>query len=178
MPDNTKLTEVITRCHQGLDEFFLLHQESVLLQSFDEAIQLLNCFKELHHLHMAFEDEKLIPKLGALGDLGRWTASLYSDEHGKVQALMKKTEDDLLSLSKGDLSGRALRREVIAFLDKEKTFKGLREHHQEREEAGILPELDKQTDTKWRASIIEPFLKEWDYCMERNIKTVNRIDLP
>ncbi len=31
MPDHTKLVDVITQCHQGLDELFLLHQEAVLL---------------------------------------------------------------------------------------------------------------------------------------------------
>ncbi len=178
MSDNTKLTEAITQCHRGLDEFFLLHQEAVLRGRFDDAIQLLNCFKELHHLHMGFEDEKLIPKLDGLGDRGRWTAALYTDEHAKVQDLMGKTEDNLLSLSKGQLSNKNLRREIIAFLDNEKTFKGLCEHHQEREEAGMFPELDRQTDTKWRASIIEPFLKEWNCCMERNTSIVNEIDLP
>jgi hypothetical protein len=173
MSDNTKLTEVITRCHQGLVEFFLLHQEAVLLGRFDEAIQLLNCYMELHHLHMSFEDEKLIPKLEELGDRGRWPASLYSDEHAKLQELMGKTEDYLLSISKGQLSNKDLRRNIIAFLDKEKSIKGLCEHHQEREEAGMLPELDRETDTKWRVSVIEPFLKEWTNCMEHNMNIVN-----
>lgn len=172
MSDSTKLTEVITRCHRGLNEFFLMHQEAVLLGRFDEAIQLLNCFKELHYLHMGFEDEMLIPKLDGPGDRGRWPASLYTAEHAKVQELMGKTEKNLLPLSKGQLSDKDLRREIIAFLDQEKTFKGLCEHHQEREEAGMLPELDRQTDTEWRASVIEPFLKEWNDCMERNMSIV------
>jgi hypothetical protein len=177
MTDNITLTEVITQCHRRLDEFFLLHQEAVLLGRFDEAIQLLNCFKELHHLHMGVEDKKLIPRLYGLGDRGRWPASLYTNEHGKIQELMAKTEDNLLSLSKGQLTNKTLRRAIISFLDREKTFKGLCEHHQEREEAGILPELDRQTDTQWRVSIIEPFLKEWDYCMERHMNIVHGIDL-
>jgi hypothetical protein len=176
MSDNSRLTEVISQCHQELDELFLLHQEAVLLGSFDEAIQLLNCFKELHHLHMGFEDEKLIPKLDTLGTRGRWPASLYTDEHAKVQQLMGTTGDNLLLLSKGQRSDNKLRRDIIAFLDKERTFKSLCEHHQEREEAGMLPELDKQTDIKWRASIIEPFLKDWNDCMERNMNIVNKID--
>jgi hypothetical protein len=176
MLDNTKLTAVVTRCHQELDELFLLHQEAVLLGSFDAAIQLLNCFKELHHLHMGFEDEKLIPKLDTLGNQGRWPASLYTHEHAKVQQLMGKTGDNLLSLSKGQRSNKNLRREIIAFLDTEKTFKGLCEHHQEREEAGMLPELDKQTDIEWRTSVIEPFLKDWNDCKERNMNIVNNID--
>ena len=172
MSDNAKLTDVISQCHRELDESFLRHQEAVLLGRFDEAIQLLDCFKELHDLHMGFEDDKLIPKLDGLGDWGRWPASLYTAEHAKIQELVGKTEGNLRSLSKGQLSNKDLRREIIAFLDQEKTFKGLCEHHQEREEAGMLPELDRQTDTKWRASVIEPFLKEWNDCMDRNMSNV------
>ena len=178
MSDNTKLTDVITRRHEELDELFLLHQEAVLLGRFDDAMQLLCCFEKLHHLHMRFEDEALIPALHELGDSARWPASLYSSEHAKVQDLMEKTKNGLRSLSEGQLSSQDLRREIIIFLDKEKSFKGLCEHHQEREEAGMLPELDKQADEKWRVSIIEPFLKEWDYCMETVIEIVGGINFP
>jgi len=172
------LTEVITRCHGELDELFLLHQEAVLLGRFDGAIQLLNYFDELHHLHMSFEDEELIPKLAQLGDQGRWPASLYSGEHSKVQELMGKARSSLLSLSEDQISNKSSRRQIIELLDKGKTFKGLLEHHQEREEAGILPELDRQTDTRWRESVIRPFLKEWNYRMERNQSIVAGIDFP
>ena len=178
MPDSNKLTEVITRCHQELDELFLLHQEAVLLGRFGGAIQLLDCFEELHHLHMSFEDEELIPKLAQLGDQGRWSVSLYTSEHSKVQELMGKTRISLLSLSEDRLSNKSLRRRIIGFLDKEKTLKGLLEHHQEREEVGILPELDTHTDTRWRESVIKPFLKEWNYRMERNRSIVAGIDFP
>ena len=178
MSDNTKLTEVIAQCHKELDEVFLLHQEAALLGRFDEAMQLLHCFKELHHLHMGFEDEELIPKLDGLSDQSRWPASLYADEHAKVQELMGKTENDLLSLSKGRLSNKDFRRRIISFLDKERTFKRLCEHHQEREEAGMLPELDRQTDTKWRLSVIGPFLREWNCCMDHNMDIVIGIDFP
>jgi hypothetical protein len=176
MPDNTKLTEAITQCHQGLDEFYLLHQEAVLLGKFDDATQLLNCFKELHHLHMHFEDEMLIPKLAELGDKGRWPAYLYTAEHAKIKQLLDKTAVNLQSLNDNELSGNDLRRGIIALLDTQKVFKGVCEHHQEREETGILPELTRQTDAAWRLSIIEPFLNEWDRCMERNRNILNKID--
>ena len=178
MSDNIKLTEVIGQCHKGLDEVFLLHQEAVLLGRFDEEIQLLDCYQELHHLHMRFEDENLIPKLDGLGDQGRWPASLYTDEHAKVQELMGKTENNLLSLSNGRLSNKDFRRRIISFLDEERTFKRLCEHHQEREEAGMLPELDKQSDKKWRASVIGSFLKEWNWCFEHNRDIVIGINFP
>jgi len=178
IPDSPKLTEVIGQCHKALDEVFLLHQEAALLGRFDEAMQILDCFKKLHHLHMDFEDEKLIPKLDELGDRGHWPASLYTDEHAKIQELMGKTENDLLSLSKSRLSDKDVRRRIISFLDKERTFKGLCEHHQEREESGMLPQLDNRTKKAWRASVIRSFLKEWNRCMERNMDIIIGIDFP
>jgi hypothetical protein len=176
MSDNANLNDVITQCHRGLDEIFLLHQEAVLIGKFDDAIQLLNCFKELHHLHMSFEDEQLIPKLGELGDRGRWPASLYTSEHDKIQELLQKAEGRLLALSKDRLAGKVLRRDIIIFIENEKVFKGVCEHHQEREEAGLLPELDQQTDVKWRKSIIEPFFNEWNNGMKRCLIIVDEID--
>jgi|TARA_B100000315_G_C14457225_1_gene531983 hemerythrin-like domain-containing protein len=178
MLDNTKLTEVIAQRHQELDELFLLHQEAILLEKFDAATKLLSCFKELHALHVGFEDKQLIPKLDGLVNQRRWPASLYTSEHAKIHELMEETEKNLLSLSKGQLSNQDLRREIIALLDKEKTFKGLCEHHQEREEKGIFPELDKQTDEKWRIEIIKPFLKEWNCCMKSTTEIVNGINFP
>ena len=177
MSDSTSLTEVVTQCHIELDELFLLHQEAVLLGRLDEAILLLDCFGELHNLHMGLEDEELIPKLAGLSDRVRWPASLYTDEHAKIKELMGKTDANLQSLSKGQLTRKELRRGIIVFLDNEKTFKGLCEHHQEREAAGMLAELDKKTDIKWRKSIVKPFLKEWNDSMVRNMSIVNEIDL-
>jgi hypothetical protein len=176
MSKNANLNDVIAQCHQGLDEFFLLHQEAVLIGKFDDAIQLLNCFKELHHIHMTFEDKQLIPKLEELGDRGRWPASLYSSEHNKIQELLQKAEDRLLALKKSHLGGKIIRRDIITFIENEKVFKGVCEHHQEREEAGLLPELDKQADLKWRANIIDPFFNEWNNCMKRCLITIDGID--
>jgi hypothetical protein len=126
---------------------------------------------------MRFEDDKLIPIFEGIDDRGRWPASLYTSEHAKVRELMGKTEISLQLLSKGQLSNKELRRQIISLLDQEKTFKGLCEHHQEREEAGMLPELDNQTEKRWRAQIIEPFMNAWSNCMERNRIIVNRVDL-
>jgi hypothetical protein len=177
MPNNIRLTEVVTRCHNQLDDLFLLHQEAVILGKFDEALQLLKCFKELHHLHMRFEDEQLIPELDGIDDLGRWPASLYSAEHAKVQSLMERTVTRLQSLGESPVSRQATRRQIIDLLDDEKSFKGLCEHHQEREESGLLPELDSQTGDRWRATVIGSFQRSWNDCVERNMIIVNGIDL-
>jgi hypothetical protein len=121
---------------------------------------------------MCFEDEKLIPKLHELDNPGRWPASLYTGEHAKIRELMENTKSDLSSLRTGRLLNQNLRREVIVFLDREKMLKGVREHHQEREEAGMLMELDKETDAEWRVSTIEPYLKEWNCRMKRVTEVV------
>jgi hypothetical protein len=176
MSDTANLRKIITQCHHGLDEIFLLHQEAVLIGKFSDAIQLLNCFKELHHLHMRFEDEHLIVKLEELGDRGRWPASLYTSEHDKIEELLTKAEDGLLALHNNQPAGKTIRRDIIAFIDMEKTFKGVCEHHQEREETGLLTELDLQTEEKWRAEIIEPFFKEWNDSMKHTLIIVDDID--
>lgn len=177
MIDETKLTDVITKCHQELDEFFLLHQEALILAKFESAVELLGCFGELHQFHMDFENEKLIPMLTKLEDSGRWPVLLYSSEHDKIQELLRKTELRLLSLRDNPLSSKAMRRGIIDLLDEQKTLKGVCEHHQEREEIGLLPELDKLSDTEWRTSIIKPFLEEWTQRLEHNMKIVNQLDL-
>ena len=177
MSNNIRLTEVVSRCHHRLDDLFLLHQEAVILGKFDEALQLLNCFKELHHLHMRFEDDQLIPKLDGIDDPVRWPASMYTVEHAKVQDLMEKTVTRLQSLREDRVSRQGVRRQIIDLLDEEKSFKGLCEHHQEREESGLLPELDSQTRDSWRAKIVGAFLKSWSDCVERNMVIVNGIDL-
>lgn len=177
MINENKLTNIITRCHQELDELFLLHQEAVILAELESAIELLGCFSELHQFHMDFENEQLIPMLAELGDPGRWPASLYSSEHDKVHELLQKTAGRLLPLRDDHLSSKAMRRGIIALLDEQKTLKGVCEHHQEREEIGLLPELDKLSDTEWRTSIITPFLEEWTQRMEHNMKIVNQLDL-
>jgi len=166
MVDQTSLSEVVTACHRTLDEFFLVHQEAVLVGRLGRAARLLECFCDLHGLHMEFEDRYLIPILDDCP--GRWSAKLYSGEHDKIGKLLARTIDDLSALSARPLSGRPLRRALISFIDGEKTLKGLCEHHQEREEKGMLPELDTHTDTGWRRSVIEPFLAAWCIAVERN----------
>lgn len=175
MTANTTLTKVITHCHKVLDELFLTHQEAVLQGKFDDAIELFDSYRELHDLHKAFEDEKLIPKLHELDDPGRWPASLYTLEHDKIRVLLAKMEQYLNDLADSRLEGRDLRRNIIAFLDREKTFKGYCEHHQDREEGGLLPELDKLTDSTWRAGIINSFVEEWENCIKRNMESVNKL---
>lgn len=46
-------------------------------------------------------------------------------------------------------------------LDKEKTFKGLTEHHEEREEDAMLKELDKKIDSKHVKQLVSDIKYTW-----------------
>jgi len=168
MTDTSSLTDTIVSCHQALDEFFLVHQEAVLLGHLEAARALLAGYAELHDLHMRFEDEHLIPALAALGDAARWPAALYDSEHRKIEQLLEKVDARLVSIRPEPMSSRRFRRRLLALLDYERTFKGVSEHHQEREESGMLPELDRHRDAAWRAGVLAAFLVRWHECLKRN----------
>lgn len=159
------LTDTIARCHRQLDELFLYHQEALLEGRFAEALVLLDCYKSPHDLHKALEDEQLLPRHAGLGDGVRWPTSLYGHEHDRIGRLLSKLEERLHGAAEQHLGGRARRRAIIALLEQEKTLKGVVEHHQEREEQGLLPELDRLADTAWRAAVLAPFTAAWDTAM-------------
>jgi hypothetical protein len=161
MTHSTSLKDVIALCHEELGQLFFVHQESILVGDLPHAIETLEQFTQAHDLHKSFEDTHLLPKLAELDDPGDWPASLYNHEHNKIGALLIKLTNDIAQLNRQKLVGTALHVELIELLDREKSFKGLCEHHQEREEKGMLPALDRQTETAWRQSIIEPFTDEW-----------------
>ena len=161
MTNPSSLKTVIAQCHQELNQLFFAHQEAVLVGDLSRAIEAMQRFAAAHDLHKRFEDEHLLPRLAKLDDPGDWAASLYNHEHKKIDELLTRLSEHLARLNARGLTGTALRAEIIELLDREKSFKGLCEHHQEREEAGMLPALDRQTNAAWRISLIEPFIDEW-----------------
>ncbi len=161
MTNPNSLKSVIAHCHQVLGQLFFAHQEAVLVGDLPCAIETLRQYTEALDLHKNFEDEHLLPRLAELDDPGDWPVSLYSHEHNKIGDLLPQLEKHIIQLNTQGLAGTALRAELIDLLDREKSIKGLCEHHQEREEAGMLPVLDQQTEETWRISIIGPFLDEW-----------------
>ena len=161
MSETSSLKHVIGLCHVELDRLFLAHQEQLLTGDLLSADAALQRYRLAHDLHKRFEDEHLIGPLEDLEDPGPWPAALYGKEHDKIDTQLARIVGQLGALIEQDTGGTALRLELIALLDREKTFKGLCEHHQEREEAGLLPVLDAQTTAEWRMTILEPFNAEW-----------------
>lgn len=161
MPDASSLKSVIARCHEELNRLFFLHQEAILVRELPRAIETLDRFIVAHDLHKHFEDTHLLPRLAELENPGDWPVSLYHHEHDKIGEFMTRLEKQIAELNARNLSGTELHFNIIELLDREKSIKGLCEHHQEREEAGMLLVLDEQTDEAWRTSILMPFVDEW-----------------
>ncbi len=165
MNDDTSLHAVISRCHRALDHLFFCHQQAVLVGELPRAVETLRIFTAMHDLHKRFEDEHLLPRLAELDDPGDWPASLYHHEHNKIEDLLTRLDASVAELCRNAPTGTALHVEIIDLLDREKSVKGLCEHHQEREEKGLLPALDRQTDAVWRAAVIAPFHAAWHAAM-------------
>ena len=138
------LNEIIHRQHLALRELFMQHQEALLQARFDEAIESLVNFYTRLAVHMALEEQHLFPEFSKIDRKTRWDVSLYEKEHVKVKQLYETILNDLMWLSQQSFNESDTRRNIIALLDREKTFKGLLEHHEDREESAMLKELDEK----------------------------------
>ena len=106
----------------------------------------MNHYDVCHQVHARMEERYLFPEFVKIERKSRWDVSLYEKEHEKIESLFENISNDLQWLSEQQLNESQLRRNIIALLDMEKTFKGLTEHHEEREENGMLKDLDEQLD--------------------------------
>ena len=140
------LVELIHQQHLELRELFARHQEALLQGHFDIADEWLQHFAVCQKAHMQIEEAYLFPEFAKLERKSKWDVSLYEKEHAKIKTLLQNISDDLNWLSEQELNESQRRRNIIALLDKEKTLKGLNEHHEEREEEAMLKELDAYID--------------------------------
>ena len=172
MTKKVSVAEQIASCHKQLDEIFLLHQEALMQGHLQDASSILKAYNACHTVHMQFEDEVLLPKYASLEQQGNWDATLYQQEHHKIHDLYEKIEQGLLWLREQSLNPSQLRRNIIGLLDREKSFKGLCEHHQEREESSLLIELDRQTNSKWREEQVVLFSQRWKQILDIEMEEI------
>ncbi len=142
------LVELIHQQHQELQELFARHQEYLLQSKFDEAKQWLEHFKACQKAHMQIEERYLFPEFAKIERKSKWDVSLYEKEHTKINQLCENITEDLNWLSEQEFDESQLHRNIIALIDKEKTLKGLNEHHEDREEDAMLKELDEQLEER------------------------------
>ena len=170
----SSLQHLFKQCHSQLDELFLLHQEALLQGELTEALFLLEIYWSCHSLHSDFEDAQIFPVYRDLPEPGRWDATLYNKEHQKIKDLYETVRSAITTLIDRGLEGSPLRRGIIQLMDREKSFKGLCEHHQEREEQSLLVELDAQADSDWKMNTAGQFSDMWEIHFSETVRLINR----
>lgn len=156
------LNEIIHQQHLELRELFTQHQEALLQARFHAAIASLLHFDARLAVHMSLEEKHLFPEFAKIERRTKWDVGLYEKEHEKVKQLYEKISNDLDWLSKQSFNESDMRRNIIALLDKEKTFKGLLEHHEDREVSAMLKELDEQLPENVLQGLVLTIQSEWD----------------
>ena len=170
------LVNIIHKQHLDLRELFTQHQEFLLQGQFDEALAYLSNYDICHQAHAELEERYLFPEFAKIERQSRWDISLYEKEHEKIASLFETISNDLYWLSEQQLTESQIRRNIIALLDKEKTFKGLTKHHEEREEEAMLKELDEQLDAKHMKQLVSDIKYTWAEVMGgiKNISPLSR----
>lgn len=142
-----KRLERLAEQHRDLDTLFRLHQESLLLSEPELALESFRHYSHCLSHHIDIEETYLLPELSRLNDATgqsfRWRAELYFAEHRKLEALLAECERTLreFAASWPALSASARRRASIRQLADEHALTHVAEHHEEREEIALFPEL-------------------------------------
>lgn len=132
------LLQCVSYYHRQIDELLMLHQEAVIVQDLALAEDALKAFSKLLKTHLELEDQLLIPAHETLDTEKSWKTLIYQEEHKKLHELL----GNIRAMMRKAPESSELRRWVIEFIDYERTFKNVMEHHEEREEKGMLLELD------------------------------------
>ena len=144
------LLQCVSYYHRQIDEMLMLHQEAVIVQDIPLAEEALRLFSKLLKVHIELEDELLISRHEQLASEIRWRTRVYKEEHVKLFDLLGNIRQMLRKAPEAT----EMRRWVIDIIDYERTFKNVMEHHEEREEKGLLLELDHELDKNTLDQII------------------------
>jgi hemerythrin-like domain-containing protein len=157
--------------HHYLDELLHLHQEALLERDAQLALGFWQLHRQMLRLHIELEEEYLLPVLERAVARPAWAASVYRAEHAKILALGDKLTTRLDELQPIGLGRRVL----IALLDKQRSYKNVLEHHEEREEKGMLPELDAALDVSELERLNTACGQSWDELYRNQLDTVTQL---
>ena len=143
------LKSALEENHKDIHQWFLMHQECLLLGHGHYAQASLEAFTELLTAHMAFENSHLLAS-GAETEFGRmrWAASVYLHEHEKILQLVAAVER-LFSRWHAEERSRSRRLLLLELLERQLTLRHVIEHHEQREEQDLF-ELIAETSAEWR----------------------------
>jgi hemerythrin-like domain-containing protein len=132
--------------HRLLAQLLTMHQEALLIDDMVLALNVFDLFTEALQRHLDVENHLLLPLHRTLVQEYRWSSMVYEKEHDKLLQMAARIRRELAGL--GALQGRARRLAVLEQLDYQRSFKSVMEHHEEREEQALLPELDAWPDSE------------------------------
>ncbi|MFO1516757.1 MAG: hemerythrin domain-containing protein [Lysobacterales bacterium] len=99
-------------------------------------------FAALLDAHLFAEESELLPRLAAL-PAPRWAPALYLAEHAKLRQLCARYTQTLAGAAARTPATAALRRrQALDLIDALHPLRHVLEHHQQREEQGLLAELE------------------------------------
>ena len=134
-----KLTSAISEQHKDLFQWFLLHQEALLLNEDDLALASWRAFAEGLKAHIHIENALLFSDDYFQHDTWRWPANIYRKEHEKILKLLTVLTSREESYAK--LTGRIKRLALLELLESQVQLRHVVEHHEEREEMDALTQL-------------------------------------
>jgi hemerythrin-like domain-containing protein len=136
--DLAALSRRILAEHAEMDALFLQHQEALIEQDLPRAQARYAAFHTLLKNHIALEDSQLAPLHQQLPS-PQWRTLVYTAEHEKILQVAQLMVERMAAPLPAEKSARL--RHIIQLIDDQRSLKNLLEHHNEREEKGMLPEL-------------------------------------
>ena len=144
--------------HDHLDELFLLHQEALVMMHWPLASELFEAYRSLLDLHIAQEEQVLLPLFERAGSVPRAPVVLFTGQHRKLVSHLDRIATALSDAPQSEEP----RRQVIALLELETAFKHLNEHHDGAEVAYFYPTLEKLATKDELANVVKQCWDEWN----------------
>ena len=122
--------------HRRLERLFARHQEALVAQTPRRAAGFLSRYRRLLAAHIAQEDQWLAV-MQALDIKTRWPLRVYRAEHRRLTRQVAALEASIRALRDEPVAPARL----IELIEREKSLKGLSEHHHAREEDDLYRQL-------------------------------------
>lgn len=165
---HTSLRATVVPSHRRMEALFQAHQESLLLQDLPLAERFLGAFAEHLRCHIETENTWILALLSFRQLELRWEEALYRKEHDKILQMLRKVQDALRDLPAEP--GQFQRLGILQLLDYERSFKGVLEHHEEREEMALLLELDEQLAPAELAGLCQRCEQAWQDLVDLDVE--------
>jgi hemerythrin-like domain-containing protein len=147
---NGELGDRMMAVHAELDERYFAHQVALLDRDFPRALQRLRHYRELLLIHMADEEQHVLPHYRDLGgDATNAPVKLFLGEHARMREFVADAERRCEALCE-----RADDRALLELLDREATYKNLVLHHDLRERNALYPFLGAQLDAAAQRALL------------------------